>query len=165
MYKLNNIDKIIYNVKKALILNDNLCKLLYFDGENALSQSITEEQKDELFDKNSENSKNRVLNKIFNPEIITDVRSELRFFNGVFEPDNDHLAIVQLHFQVIVHNDLWDLEWGLIRAEQMVKEILLSLNGEKVEGIGVLDFDAPIKLQTFGDKFTGYKMIGITRVT
>lgn len=165
MYKLNNIDKIIYNIRKTLIANDNLCKLLYFDSENALNESMTDEQKDELFDKNSENIKYRVLNKIFNPEIITDVRSELRIFNGAFVPDNDHLAMVGIHFQVIVHNDLWDLEYGLIRAEQIVKEVLLSLNGEKIEGIGVLKFEDAIQLKTFGDKFTGYSMIGITRVT
>jgi len=162
--ELDNIDNILRNISLKLIVNENLCKLLKYNDSFALFEDITEEQRYELNVQDGDITNTRIFYQPFNNDTITDQRTELRIYFMNFKPDNLYLTKVNIGFDLVVHNDLWRLEQGKQRPTTMFKEILKSLNGQLVDGIGELSFvDSPCVLRYFNSKFTGYSFTMRTR--
>jgi len=154
-YTLENIDGVIYEIKKKLMTNDRLLKCLKFNSTDALSQpDLTMGDKALLFDE--ANSNCRVYSIPFNYETTDKNKSEIRIFIRNTNPVNQYLSNISICFQVIVANNLWKLDEGKQRPWVIISEILKTLNGEAIRGIGKLYFTEPFSIQMFNKSFTGY---------
>ena len=161
--ELENIDNILRNIALKLIANENLCKLLKYNDSFALFEEITEDERYELNIQTGDTTNTRIFYQPFNNDTITEQRSELRIYFINFKPDNLYLTKVNIGFDIVVHNDLWRLEQGKQRPTTIFKEILKSLNGQEVDGVGELVFDSTCVLRIFNKVFTGYSFTMRTR--
>lgn len=164
--ELNGVEKIINYLASYIILNDNICKLLKFNDANALSQTLTDNDRNSLIDSTPENKDNRRI--YFQPYInktIINKRTELRIYPSSFSIETRVLGKVYLAIDIIIHNDLWDLDDSRLRPLTLLNELTTSLNGSDVEGIGLLNFEGErIPLIAYNDYISGYKLIMCTRV-
>lgn len=164
--ELNGVEKIINYLASYIIENDNICKLLKFNDINALSQTLTEDDRYSLIDSNIENKDNRRI--YFQPYInktIINERTELRIYPASFNIETRVLGKVYLAVDIIIHNNLWDLEDSRIRPLALLNELIISLNGSDVEGIGLLNIEGErIPLIPYNDYISGYRLILCTRV-
>lgn len=162
--ELDNIDNILKNIALKIITNDNICKLLKYNDSFALFEDITEDEKYELINQDGDTTNTRIFYQPFNNNTITDERSELRIYYYSFKPDNLYLTKANIGFDLVIHNNLWRLEQGKQRPTSLFREILKSLNGQEVDGVGELIFlDAPCVLRFFNKSFTGYSFMMQTR--
>jgi len=164
--ELNGVEKIINYLTSYIIQNDNICKLLKYNDENALSYSLTDEDRYILIDSNPINKDNRRI--YFQPYInktIIKEQTELRIYPASFDIETRVLGKVYLAIDIILHNDLWDLVDSRIRPLALLNELLISLNGTNVEGIGLLNLEKErISLIAYNDYISGYRIILCTRV-
>ena len=164
--QLESLDNILTNIALKIVDNVDLMKCLKFNSTDALSLSITDEQRYELINQDGDITNTRVFFQPFNNLTITDQRSELRIYHSSFKPENIYLTNIHIGFDVVVQNDLWRLDDGKRRPTTIIKLLLESLNGQDAGGIGLLTFvDRPISLRYFNDSFTGYTMYLKTRST
>lgn len=154
---LNNIENLIPNMGIKLLESEDLLKCLFYNSKDALSKpSLTQSQKYELINQNDDLINTRIF---FSPaplNIIFEDQSQLRLFIGSINPDNEHLAKLVFHFQIVVHENLWLLNNAKQRPIVMIKEIIKLLNNEDVDGIGRLKLINPISLTMFSNDFSGY---------
>lgn len=164
---LTNIDLLLNNIALKLIDNDDLMKLLKYDTSDALSRSISKEQKYELINQEGDVTNTRIFYQPFNNKIITEPRSELRIYYGSFKPDNIYITKIYIGVDIVVHSDLWRLDEGVQRPIKIIQLLLKSLNNQEVGGIGELMFnvDSPIVLRFFNDSFSGYSFNFKTRLS
>lgn len=163
--KLKSLDDILSNIASKIIENVDLAKVLKFTTTDALSQTITEEQRYTLINQDGDITGTRIFFQPFNNQTITDQRSELRIYHLSFTPQNLYITDAQIGFDIVVHNDLWRLEDGKRRPTTIFKLLLESLNGQEVKGIGQLSFiDRPCVLRYFNNSFTGYSFSMKTRL-
>lgn len=159
---LTNMDDVLNNIAVKIVDNINLAKCLKFNSTDALSKNLTDDERYALYDQDSEDV--RVIFRPFNNDTITDTRSELRLYYATFVPDGMQFAKVQIGFDIIVHNSLWRLDGGKQRPTTMFKEIINTLNGQDVKGVGELFFkDSSCVLRAFNNTFTGYSFSMRTR--
>ena len=163
--ELSNIDNILRNISQKIIQNEDIAKCLKFNTPDALSQTITDDERYELYNQDINNLENtRVIFRPFNNDVIEDQRSEIRIYYASFAPDNPYLVKARVGFDIIVCNELWRLDGGRQRPTTLFKGILQSLNGQLVDGVGELVFsDSTAVLRYFNSKFTGYSFTMKTR--
>lgn len=162
--------KLFYKINTALRNNQRLLKLLYFDTKDCLDKNVlTEEQIDMLFygeeiqnqDGTTTTVNKRIFNQMSNPDMLTNMSSEIRFYPK-FVPQNN-LTRVLIFFEVITHTDIEQLNEGFSRSIEITKEIHKSL--KNCNAIGKInfnnDFTQPIH---FAKNFEGYMFTGVTRL-
>ena len=156
--QLNNIDESLDKITKALLKNsDDLFKLLKYISADALSGTITEDDKYKLIDQDDKKNR-RIIFQPWKKDMVTDdVRSEIRIYMRNMVPEDRYLGVVFIGFDIIVHDSLWQLKGGVQRALRMAHEIYRILNANEVDFLGKLDAGGnPMGLRDFGDSFTGY---------
>ena len=159
LVKLSEISNILSNVGNVFVKNQTLLKCIKFDNVDALSQPDLEIQDIiNLIGKGSDpKSQRRIFKVPFNDDIIEEVRTELRFFVSRIPLDNIYLTNLPITFQIIVHNDLWEMDDNLIRPFVIIQEILNELNGREIrKGIGELKLNNSINMVVYNSNFTGY---------
>lgn len=149
----NNIEK---KIALRLIDNQNLLKLLYYNGTDALSQpDLNDEQRYSMI-----NQINQEHTKIFFSPYPSNTEeeklSQIRITVDKITPKNNILSDIVFRCDVIVHNDLWAIDNGDTRPRQLVVEMLKSLNGKEVDGLGLLYFKYDITQQRFSKNHSGY---------
>ena len=131
-----------------------------------LNSDLDNNQKAVLVDQDPDNiTTTRVFFVPLNPDIADSARSELRVFVRSFDPNNDHLAGLEISIQAICSNSIWRLEDGRQRPLVMVSEILKQLNGIDIGFVGLVKFEKPIRIQQYNKLYTGYELIATTRTT
>lgn len=164
---LDNAGLILSNIGNTLIENQNLLKCLKYNSANALSQP--EVTFDDIIDMagfgSDPKTQQRIFKYPFNSNIVTDVRTELRFFIPRIKPDNIYLSELFVCFQIVTHNSLIDLDDNKQRTLVMIKEILTSLNGKNMGGVGNLYLYKTIDIYSWNDNFSGYVFNMNTRST
>lgn len=167
LIQLSNIGNIISNIGNTLIENQNLLKLIKYDSSNALSQP--EVTIDDIIDMAGFGSDPKTQQRIFKypffSNIITEVRSELRFFIPRIKPENIYLSEVSIVFQIVIHNSIIDLDDNKQRTFKMIEEILKIFNGNDIGGIGNLMLKNSIDIVAWNDSFSGYVFNMSTRST
>lgn len=164
LIQLDNMGNILSNIGNKLIQNKTLMRCIYYDHTDALSTSLPDVPMSEIIKLvgkgQNPNQEQRIFKFLTNDNIVDEVRSELRFGITPIRPQNLYLAELNINFQVIVHNSLWELKNNKIRAFVMVSELLKDLNGnfEDVKGIGELKLTKPISYVVFNKFFSGYVM-------
>ena len=165
--ELKGISKILNYLASYLLENTTICQCLKYDSPDCLSKTITNEDKDNLINSKLENKPNRriyfqsSLNKT-----STNERTELRIYPAWFNIENRVLGKTCIAIDIVFHNDLNDLDNSEIRPMILLNEILKSINGVDVKGIGLLNIEGQkIPLITVNDYFSMYRMNFIVRVT
>jgi hypothetical protein len=166
LIKLDNLSSFVSNIGNHLVKNQDILKLLKWNTKNALTTAdLGIPDIVALMGRGSDPSKDkRIFKQPFHNEIANEMRSEIRFFIPQINPNNIYIAGVDICFQVIVHNNLWDLDGNLDRPLVMVNRLLNHFNGQDVGGIGELKLISPIKMYAYSDNFSGYTFVLSTRM-
>lgn len=161
---LENIDVKINNLALKIIQNSKICKCLKFNSMDALNQNITEDEIYSLINKSSDNVDNRrIYFQPFLDKSISDQRTELRIYCN-FNMENRILSKCYFYVEIICNNNLWDLDDSKIRPLVILTELLQSLNGEDIGGVGLLNCqNQNFLIVPYNDYFSGYRVIFSTR--
>lgn len=116
------------------LANDRLCKLLFYTDANALNKTkLTDEQKIGMFNKNIKIvPKLYVDGSVLNYMIIS--------FDNFVESENPEFRDNIIEFDIICHFDQWQLKDFDLRPYRIAAEIDSMLNGQKLTGIGRIEF-------------------------
>lgn len=116
------------------LANDRLCKLLFYTDSNALNKiNLTDEQKIGMFNKNIKIvPKLYVDGSVLNYMIIS--------FDNFVESGNPEFRDNIIEFDIICHFDQWQLKDFDLRPYRIAAEIDSMLNGQKLTGIGRIEF-------------------------
>ena len=130
----------------ALLENDNFCKLLYYNTPDALSQpNLTIEQKRSLIwdgEDDMENYHIFLTNVQPNEEIQN--RTLMKVYRYNSEPKTQLGATVCYRFDILFGSKIPLVKYNGItcnRGDVMEMEIMKSLNGEDVAGVGYLQYN------------------------
>jgi len=167
---LNGVDVMINYIALYILQNDNLCKLLYYDSPDALKQVVSLDDmdmiRDTLIKGTIVNPKDKkIYLQPFINQTTEDKRSEIRIYPS-FNIENRVLIRCIFYIDIVINNDLWELSESLIRPLQILKELLNSLNGSDVQGIGLLTCEnESFNLVPFSSYFGGYRTRFTTRTS
>jgi hypothetical protein len=151
MAKFDELNKNINNVLFKLIESQNLCKLLLYPTNDALSQPDISDTSSLLFERIYP------LPKI--PDPVSETGSFLTVLFDSFQLGNN-VGTKQglLTFVVIVHIDSWRMEGtGMLRPFAIMNEIDKLFNQERVIGVKKIDINDG-RLIKMNDKFWGYEL-------
>ena len=141
--------------------NDDLFKLLLHETEDALSLSITDEEKELLMP--IETGKGftqdtRVFLNMFNDDSLEEVQAQLRIYVVQNAPHSHIVGKTIIGFDVLCHNDIVQLEEYKSRHLEMAQNVLNTLNGQEIGGLGEIRYipGNSLKLRPFNRRFSGY---------
>ena len=118
-----------------LMKNDRLKKLLFYTSKDCLNRkNLTEDETIELFGKNIKIvPKLYVDNSVLNYIIIS-------FDNFTENRNNPEFRDNIIEFDIICHFDQWQLQDFQLRPYKIAAEIDSMLDGQRLTGIGKLEF-------------------------
>ena len=164
--QLGVLDNVLSDVGNRIVTSQQILKCLKYDTPDALSQpDLTMPEILEIVGKGSDPKKQqRLYQTPFNDLIVEDVRSELRVFSDIIDPNNLYLAEINIAFQIIIHNSIWALDSNQYRFLVFIKEILRLINGYNARSIGEFKLSGPIKVFVWNKNFSGYQLHFSTRL-
>jgi len=141
----------ITDLMLEFINNSDLCKLLYYNDNNPLSQSVLTNPVDSLMYKN-------IYPYPFIPSVETEECSFINLILNNFGLSNN-IAFKNgnITVDVIVHTNLWILIDGTMRVFKIMEEIDTILNNQRLAGIGKLSFEYG-SLLCLSKEFVGYSL-------
>lgn len=130
---LEYLDKSFNDIlSKLLVESDNLWKCLKYNTSDALTQSITVEDKIALI--NQEDLDNRrVILGSYMDDIVDDERTELRLFTHGINARAKYDYEIIYGFEIIVHKNLRALSGSKQRLNVMLHEIVKILDLEPID--------------------------------
>lgn len=142
--KFKNYSQLSYNIISYLINNnEDIWKMLKYNDPTALSQpNLTQSEKSELIYKGETDSEPfRVFRDPFTDDAYEKQVSQLRVFPSYTNPENHIVAIQDIQIQIVVHNKINYLDDYVMRLDYLIEEVLRTLNGADIGGLGVMFFD------------------------
>jgi hypothetical protein len=160
------------NVIKYLVdNNENIWKIIKYPSADCLDKSnLTQAEKFNLiYNAQPISSDYRVFMDSASSDDLTDEQvSLLRVFPTNISPENQVLSIVHIGFEAICHSKINMLNTYQPRSLVLATEVISTLNGQNVNGIGVLQFNKGdmFKYNLYNNKnYKGYAFTLFTRVT
>lgn len=173
----NQIDLLAYNCIVKLLETENIWKLIhpdYMTPDCLNKTNLTKTQKRSIIYKGQEDSSPfRVFTDgANNNDAMPERAAILKIYPALIIPNNYVISTTSVVFECLCHYKVNTLDNYASRSLSMVKEILQSLNGENIGGIGVLVADRRVstnnKIQfgTYSDKgYSGYALTMSTQTT
>jgi hypothetical protein len=164
----NQIQNMSYNIISHLVLNnDNLWKILKYQNSNALNQpNLTQLEKSNLIYESQEDSTPyRCFQNIFMDDLFQERQSQIRIYLAGIKPTNYVYGCLDFGIEILSHNKICALDGYLDRNVVMLNEIIKTLNGKSIQGLGVLSFDYGkstnnrANIVTFNKYFQGYRLL------
>lgn len=125
--------------------NDDIWRLLKYPTSDALSKDFLtlKEKRALIFDgtSNPDSEEYRVFRQPFLDDAFNKQVSQLRVYVLTMNPENRSVGTVGVALEAVCHNKLLALDSYENRLEVMVQQLLQTLNGVEVGGIGELVFD------------------------
>lgn len=146
----DTITNFSYNIIAFLIQNnEDIWKLLKYPEPNALSQpNLTQDEKTAMIYKGEVDSDPF---RVFTSGYFDDSKeiqcSQLRIYIDSLIPDNHIWGTVNINMEILSHNKIAVLEDGTNRLEVMLQNVIKTINGINIEGLGAIALDR---------KFSGY---------
>ena len=145
--KFTSIPYIPYKIIMALLTNDNLCKLLYYPTKDALDKpNLTMEQKLSMIWTGQDNMQDyNIFMTNVQPNEETVNRTILRVYRYNTYPENNVRAVVANAFDLLFGSKIPLVVYNGVtcnRGDVIEMEIMRTLNGEDVAGVGFLQYDA-----------------------
>lgn len=161
-----------YKIIMALMENDNFCKLIYYNTMDALDKpALTDTQKRDLIwdgDANRTDKFNIFLTNVQPNEEIEN-RTIMKLYRYDSDPDNLHLSTVCYRFDILFGSKIPLVHYQGVpcnRGDVIEMEIMRSLNGKDVAGVGFLQYNS--QLSTLANSHVGignnYTFTGLTIV-
>lgn len=144
--RYNLIREISYRVIDYLLRNnDDIWRLLKYNTPDALSQDFLTlaEKRSLIFSGigNPDSEDYRVFRQPFLDDAFNEQVSQLRCYTLTMNPENRSVGTVGVALECVSHNKILALENYENRLEVMVQQLLQTLNGVDIGGIGELVFD------------------------
>lgn len=129
-----NINKLKQRVKKELLSNQNILKLVKYNVDDPLSEPDVDDAQSLLNDY-------IYLNPVVWDSVIDDTRTFILCNIRVAPTRNSQQFVdVYLYMYVICHNDIYDLENGETRVWNICDELMGSFNKTWGNGVGACQF-------------------------
>ena len=130
-----SVDKDMSIITDYLMKNDRLKKLLHYTTKDCLDRpKLTDDETLELFGKNIKIvPKLYVDNSVLNYIIVS-------FDNFTINRTNPEFRDNIIEFDIICHFDQWQLKDFQLRPYKIAAEIYSMLDGQRLTGIGKLEF-------------------------
>lgn len=146
-----SVEKDMMIITKKILENKRLQRLLYYTDKNPTSSSkaeVSPEMAVQLFGRNIKitpkmHIDKEVLNYIF-----------ISFDNFIPNENNPQYRNNQIAFDIICHNDQWQLSDFQLRPYRIAAEIDTMFNNQKLTGIGTLQFLGAANINV-NDEFSG----------
>lgn len=139
-----NLNMFSYNCISYLMNNnENIWKLLFYLTPDALDKpNLTMSQKRNLIYKGQVDSS---LYRIFmdggNNDAFDQQCTILKVYPIVLIPDNKIVGTASIEFDCLSHYKVNTLNTYSLRSLTIIQELIKTLNGAEIEGLGVLSFD------------------------
>ena len=135
-----------FKIIMALLENDNFCKLMYYNTMDALSKpNLTMAQKRHLIWDGSDDMDNyNIFMTNIQPNEEIENRTVLKVYRYNTEPNNNITATVCYRFDILYGSKIPLVKYNGItcnRGDVIEMEIMKTLNGEYVAGVGFLQYN------------------------
>lgn len=133
-----------YNIAEYLMLNnENIWKLLKYPENSALTKSdLTLPEKSKLIYQGEPDANGfRVFFTDYIDDSFTDQCSILRIFPEIITPKNAVLSTITFRIEVFSHVKIQMLNNYTTRNVALLQQVLETINGRPINGVGVLGFD------------------------
>jgi hypothetical protein len=148
--QFTDLDDQLQRVIVEILNNENICKLLYYNTPDALSQPPVEDTYSLL--------RTRIYTQTFKPPTDSQSTYITVFFNDFDAlPNNPYLKHGRLFINIMTHRDLWDINGGL-RVVKIMGELDLLLNRNRVTNSITKDFFKNAKYTPVSDLYNSYSM-------
>lgn len=153
--------------------NEDIWKLLKYPTPDALNnENLTRREKSSLIYTGTGDMKDyRVFRQTFMDDIFDEQCSQLRVYITSVNPDTLSYGTVDIAVECVVHTKLINLINYENRLEVLLQQVIKTLNGADIGGIGRLFFDRNgsmydlAKLNLYSNRnFYGYTVILSTRM-
>lgn len=160
-------------IQYLLINNEEIWKLLKYNTPDALfKDNLTMKEKSALiYDGVGDSSKFRVFRSPYIDDLFDEDCAQLRVYAESISPDTPQYGTVDINLEVVSHVKIVHLAEYENRLEVMIQQLLQTLNGVYVGGIGQFMFDRNIsfydlmKLNLYNNRnFYGYSLIMSTKI-
>ena len=144
--KFLSMPYIPFKIVMALLENDNFCKLIYYNTIDARDQpNLTIAQKRALIWDGQDDMENyHIFLTNVQPNEETNNRTILKLYRYVTDPINRNIATVAYAFDILFGSKIPLVRYNGItcnRGDVIEMEIMKTLNGEDVAGVGYLQYD------------------------
>lgn len=154
-------------IQHLMLNNEDIWKLLKYDTQDALEKpNLTREEKAKLIypgASGGDMDDYRVFRTPYLDDLTTNQQAQLRVYLESITPDTRLYGTVDVNIEVICHVKMIELNDYQNRAESIVWQVIKTLNGADVGGIGKLFFDRSgsfydlIKMNRYNNRnFYGY---------
>lgn len=171
--KFTYIRGMIYKIlSEVLINNEEIWKLLKYPDSGALQESdlTTQEKRELIYSGVGDASDFRVFRSSFIEDGFDEEVTQLRMYISRLTPDFHTNGTVDFVIEILCHNKLLYLDEYENRLEVLLQQILETLNGIEVDGLGKLFFNKDARstnqsiLNLYNNKnFSGHTIIMSTR--
>ena len=162
-------------IQHLMLNNEDIWKLLKYDTQDALEKpNLTREEKAKLIypgASGGDMDDYRVFRTPYLDDLTTNQQAQLRVYLESITPDTRLYGTVDVNIEVICHVKMIELNDYQNRAESIVWQVIKTLNGADVGGIGKLFFDRNgsfydlIKMNRYNNRnFYGYTMTMSTKM-
>lgn len=154
-----NLNDYMNTVLNKILGNQNLCKYLYYDSDEPLSESDIADTSI-LSDKN--NTDRRIYTIPFNPDTHSSQRTTIHILIGESDSTNSTFyKNISIKFIILSYNELWELyDAGgavILRPNAIIDELHTLFNREKSIGLGNTNFSS-IKPIYMNEYVSGYEL-------
>ena len=162
-------------IQHLMLNNEDIWKLLKYDTQDALEKpNLTREEKAKLIYpgvSGGDMDDYRVFRTPYLDDLTTNQQAQLRVYLESITPDTRLYGTVDVNIEVICHVKMIELNDYQNRAESIVWQVIKTLNGADVGGIGKLFFDRSgsfydlIKMNRYNNRnFYGYTITMSTKM-
>lgn len=135
-----------FKIVMALLDNDNFCKLIYYNTIDALDRpNLTVAQKRAMiWDGQDDMEHYNIFLTNVQPNEETENRTVMKVYRYVTDPINRNIATVAYAFDILFGSKIPLVRYNGItcnRGDVIEMEIMRTLNGEDVAGVGYLQYD------------------------
>jgi hypothetical protein len=139
MLKLDLLDENLLVIIDTVLLNQNLCKYIYYDVDDPLAEDDIPDTQEALMLK-------RVLPFPYDPGITIDDQTQLRIYYPDGNINETAVESIDVHFDIVVAKEtLWLINMAgkkQIRPYRIMKEIVNTFNKKSIITLGQLEFSA-----------------------
>ena len=165
----------LFIIQHLMLNNEDIWKLLKYDTQDALEKpNLTREEKAKLIypgASGGDMDDYRVFRTPYLDDLTTNQQAQLRVYLESITPDTRLYGTVDVNIEVICHVKMIELNDYQNRAESIVWQVIKTLNGADVGGIGKLFFDRSgsfydlIKMNRYNNRnFYGYTITMSTKM-
>ena len=162
-------------IQHLMLNNEDIWKLLKYDTQDALEKpNLTREEKAKLIypgASGGDMDDYRVFRTPYLDDLTTNQQAQLRVYLESITPDTRLYGTVDVNIEVICHVKMIEINDYQNRAESIVWQVIKTLNGADVGGIGKLFFDRNgsfydlIKMNRYNNRnFYGYTITMSTKM-